>query len=201
MTLVVKNPLPRLTRRRSLSALVIVLIVLAATLPITLYWVLQRNDMHLRWDIESRYAQQFFFHLDYGSALMQGYILSWNNVTNLVVINELAYADSQLYDISTLDRSHCNTLSRISFALESLSSQNGTQGYIFSMNSSQRFYLATQLESLGHKIINAYWNFGNYTSTSPGVGPGFWYSGPSPPDENLLQSALSVALSFARRIG
>jgi len=67
------------------------------------------------------------------------------------------------------------------------------------LNSSQRILLSTQVYSLGHKLANAYNNFVNYTSTSPGIGPSFWYSGPSPPDENLLQSAVNIALTFERQ--
>ncbi len=98
-----------------------------------------------------------------------------------------------------LDTSHADQLSRISYAVETLRTQNGTQEYITSMNPEHRSLLATQLYSLAHKIENAYWNFINYTSTSPGVGPPFWYSGPSPPDENLLHDAVNIALGFERK--
>jgi hypothetical protein len=177
----------------------ILLIVLAVAVPVTMYWASQRSDAHLRWDLESRYAQQFMFHLDYATALMNGVIYPWSNVTDGFVVNELAYANDQVYDIKVLDNSHADQLSRISYALETLRTQNGTKDYIFSMNPSQRVLLASQLYSLGHKIANAYWNFVNYTSTSPGVGPSFWYSGPSPPDENLLQSSATIALNFERK--
>ncbi len=195
MTVVVKNPLSRLTNRR--LSLVILVIVLAVALPF--YWTIQRNDTHLRWDLESRYAQQFFFHLDTASGLMNGIPYSWSNVTSGFAVNELGYADSELYDVAVLDTSHADQLYRISYALETLRTQNGTRDYIYGMNLSQRLNLAAQLESLGHKIINAYWNFANYTSTSPGVGHGFWYFGPSPPDESLLQSSVAIALNFERK--
>jgi hypothetical protein len=112
------------------------------------------------------------------------------------VINELGYADFELHGIFSLDSSHTNPLDRISFAIETLKTTNGTI-LIGSMNSSQRVLLATQFESLAHKITGAYWNFLNYTRTSgTSEGPPFWYFGPSPPDESLLQDAVNIALSF-----
>lgn len=194
MTMVVKNPLITFTRRRFKTILIIVIILVAAV-PITLYWGLQRNDMHFRWDLESRYAQEFWEHTQYTAGLLNGFVAPWTNATEGFAINELAYGDMQIISISYLDASHANQLLRISYAIETLRTQN----YIHNMTASQRTSLATQLFSLSTKIINAYWNYVNYTSTQTGVGPPFWYSGPSPPDEQLLQDAVNIALGFQRK--
>jgi hypothetical protein len=133
--------------------------------------------------------------MDYAAGLLNGVVAPWNNYSERFVINELGYADIELHRISNLDTSHSSPLYRIGFAIETLKTDNGTL-LIRSMSSSQRIVLATQFESLAHKITGAYWNFLNYTSTGSSDGPPFWYFGPSPPDENLLQDAVNIALSF-----
>ncbi len=201
MSIAVKNPLTWLTKRHVLSVLVIVVMVVAVGIPVALYSALQRSDTHLRWDLESRYAQQFLFHTEHAAAYLDGNLYSWNNETAGVAVSELAYADFELNAITVFDRTHADQLIRISYAIESLQGPGptGFGEYIASLNSSQRILLSTQVYSLGHKLANAYNNFVNYTSTSPGIGPSFWYSGPSPPDENLLQSAVNIALTFERQ--
>ena len=194
MTILVKNPLPRLTRRRFLMIVLVIVIVLAAGVPVTSYWALQRNDMHIRWDLQATYAEEFWSHADDAAGLLSGIVAHWSNVTEIFVSNELAYADWQLNSISHLDTSHANQLFRISYAIESLR----TQDYIHNMNSSQRMNLATQLYSIRMKVRNAFTNYLNYTSSGTAAGPPFWYSGPSPPDERLLQDAVNIALGFQR---
>ncbi len=202
MTIADKSRFPHLTKRRlALSVLVILIIVVATAVPLALYWALQRSDMHLRWDLESRYAQQLLFHTESAAAFLNGDLYSWSNETAGFALSELVYADYELQGIIVFDRAHLDQLNRINYAIESLNSASptGYGDYIASLNSSQRILLSTQVYSLGYKLANAYNNFVNYTSTSPGIGPSFWYSGPSPPDENLLQSAVSIALTFERQ--
>jgi len=201
MTIAVKNPLPRLTRQRLMAVFAIVVFVVAVGVPVGMYWALQRSDLHLRWDLESRYAEQLLFHMESASALLNGNLYTWSNQTAGSALEELVYADYELQSIMVLDRAHLDQLNGINYALESLNSASpkGTEVYIASLNSSQRILLSTQVYSFGHDLANAYNNFVNYGGTSPGIGPSFWYSGPSPPDENLLQSAVSIALTFERQ--
>ena len=199
MTVVLKDPL---TPRRFKWLIAIVLLVTVVGIPATLYWALQRSDMHLRWDLEARYAQEFYFQSDYAAGLLKGDVTPPTNITIGIASNELAGATDELYNIEYLDTSHINTIDRITTALETLNTQAAPYSsldYLQSLNSTQRSFLATQLRLLGHNIVNAYWNYANFTDTSPGVGPSFWYSGPSPPDSQLLQDAVSVALGIQRK--
>ena len=199
MTVVLKNPL---TPRRFKWLIAIVLLVTAVGIPATLYWSLQRSDMHLRWDLEARYAQEFYFQSDYAAGLLKGDVTPPTNITIGIASNELARATDELYSIEYLDTSHINTIDRITTALETLNTWAASYSsldYLQSLNSTQRSFLATQLRLLGHNILNAYWNYANFTDTSPGVGPPFWYSGPSPPDSQLLQDAVNVALGIQRK--
>jgi hypothetical protein len=197
----VKNPLPRLTKRRLLASLVILIVVAAVGVPVYLYWALQRSDAHLRWDLESRYAVEFVLHTEHAAAYLNGTSYSWSNETAGIVLSEMGWANDELYGIMVLDRAHIDQLNKINYAIQSLEGPgpSGTGQYIASLNSSQRTLLSTQVYSLGHKIGDAYNNFLNNGGSSPGIGPSFWYSGPSPPDETLLQSAVSIALSFERQ--
>jgi len=162
--------------------------------PVTMYWALQRNDMHARWDQQERYAFEVWRHSDWAAGLLSGNIDHWNNETEQFTLNELSYADYGVYGLSVLDSAHANRLDRISSAVETLR----TQDYVHNMTSAQRTELSNQLESLGHDMLFAYSNYWNYTSNGVGVGPAFWYSGPAPPDERLLQNAVSIACAFQR---
>jgi len=194
VTVSFRNPL-RLGGRGNILLLGAVLVIIAIAIPTTLYWETSRNDMHLRWDLQARYAQEFWSQAQYSGSLINGTVSKWNNETAGVAVNVLGFADEELYDIGVLDTAHTNTLSRISTAIETLR----TDDYIATLNQTSRTLLAHQLWSISQKIINANWNYANYTSTTPGVGPPFWYSGPAPPDETLLQNAVNIALAFERR--
>jgi len=154
--------------------------------------------MHQRWQIEANYASQFSFQMCYAAALMAGIPFKWDNATSSFAGNEMGYADDSLVYISYFDTAHANQLLRIFFAIESIRPPFNTIP-VANLSYSQRTSLSGQLQSLAVKIDRAYTNFVNYTSTRPVVGPPFWYSGPSPPDERLLQDAVSVGLSLSVR--
>ncbi len=191
MLTLVKNPFPRLTKRRFLSVLLLFTVVSAITVPAALYWALQRSDLHQRWQIEANYASQFSSQMGYAAALMAGVLFKWNNATSSFAGNEMGSADLSLVYISNFDTTHANQLQRIDYALE-----NVRPTVFGNLTYSQRTALSAELRSLSVKIENAYWNFLNYTSASPTSGPPFWYSRPSPPDEGLLRDAVNIALSL-----
>src|SRR5262245_60565689 len=106
-----------------------------------MYWALERSGMHLRWDLESRYAQEFYFQTDYTAGLLKGDIAPPTNVTIQIASDELARAISELYNIEYLDSSHLSQLDKITTALNTLNTQAApysSQGYLQSLNSSQR---------------------------------------------------------------
>ncbi len=101
---VVPNPLPRLTRFRIVLILAVVGIAVSAAVPTTLYWTLQRTDLHARWQLEANYARQFGFQMEYVSSLMNGTVYKWNNVTSSFAGNLMGYANENL------DRKHCSII-------------------------------------------------------------------------------------------
>ena len=192
MTIVGKNPL---TKRRVSAVLLIAVTVLAIAVPTTLYLALQRNDLHSRWQLQANYASQFSFQMEYAVALMNGTLYKWNNVTSSFAGNEMGYANENLNYLSEYDIAHADQLGRISYAIESIRPAFNAIPFT-NISYAQRTILATRLYSIANKILYAYWNFLNYTSVGGTAGPPFWYAGPSPPDENLLQAAVNVALTL-----
>ena len=49
--------------------------------------------------------------------------------------------------------------------------------------------------SIGNNVVDAYGNLINYTSENDGTGPPFWYFGPSPPDEAILQETVNLPIN------
>ena len=194
MTIVAKNPL---TKRRVSAVLLIIVTVLAIAVPTALYWALQRTDLHSRWQLQADYASQFSFQMDDAAALMNGTIWKWNNVTSSFAGNEMGSANENLSYLSEYDTAHANQLIMINYAIENIRPPFNTIPFT-NISYAQRTILAAQLRSIANKILYAYWNFLNYTSVGGTAGPPFWYSGPSPPDESLLQAAVNVALTLQR---
>ncbi len=182
--------------------IIVVLVVLLVAIPTALYWALERRDMYLRWDLDSRYAQQFYFETDYAAGLLKGDIGPATNLTLGIASNDVSGANIELSNIAVLDTTHANQLYKISYALSTLTGQANctcSEDYFQSLNSSQRATIATQLRLVGHDVVNAYWNYVNYTSNGVGQGPDFWYSGPAPPDSKLMQDAVIIALDLQRK--
>ena len=128
---------------------------------------------------------------------VEGTFYRWTNQTSWISANEIGYATEYLNLIGGIDTAHANQLDRIT-----LSIYNATRPFFSippaNVSLSGRTLLSVQLIMIGQKIQYAYTNYENYTYTtySPMAGPPFWYSGPSPPDEGLLQQAVNIALAL-----
>jgi hypothetical protein len=190
--IVAKNPL---TTKRVLAFILIVSIATAVTVPSTFYWSQLRADSHERWQIEANYAGQFGFQMDSAATLINGTTFSYNNITSSWAGDLMSSATVYLTYISYLDTSHASQLEKISYAIENVIAPLNTIPFT-NTTYSQRAPFSLQLRSLAEKVVNAYWNFLNYTSSSPATGPPFWYSGPSPPDEMSLLDAVNISLSL-----
>ena len=190
----VKTPIFRLTKVGVLSIGLIIVSALAVAVPTTLYWATQRTELHSRWQIEANYARQFSFQMDDSLVYLNGTLIKWSNVTSGFVGELMGDADANLNLLTGYDTDHANQLIRISYSIESI--QPSFYMNPNNINATYRATLGNQLYSLDHKILYAYWNFLNYTSVGGTAGPPFWYSGPSSPDEHLLQDAVNIALAL-----
>jgi len=68
--------------------------------------------------------------------------------------------------------------------------------YVLGLNSTKRISLAENLYNIGEKVVKAYFNYLNYTSSNPPL----WYSGPSPPDESILGEAVELAIDIEENL-
>jgi hypothetical protein len=172
----------------------VVLLVLVVALPIGVYWTIERIETHSRWERQLQEAQFFaLYHMETASALVQSpgssnqTVLDWGR-------NEMTYATGTLDSLSNLDQSHATQLTKIFNILAHL----GTSwpGYVLGLSSTQKTTLSSLLTGIGSKVLNSYANYLNYTSSDAVSGPAFWYSGPTPPDETLLQEAVDLAVNW-----
>lgn len=126
--------------------------------------------------------------MDIAAESINGTLFPWNNESQMSALNGLTQAYSTLIYLGFLDSSHINQLGIIANKVYESSSA------FYQITQSRRVSFSTNLRSLGDKIVNAY--LLNNTSTTNGVGPSFWYSGPSPPNEQDLQDASVIATNL-----
>ncbi len=184
--------------RRPFYLLVSTLILLIILASIGVYWYFQRLDTHARWDVLSNYSEEFFIHTSDVAYQMRGNFGPWgDNRSRFYGGVEMAAAGNALSGIRSIDQPHQSQLDGMITGLYTFRSSSGAfcgkPSYCAgNITDTQRAYFSIALESLAFKVYNAYNNYRNYTSTTSGVGPPFWYSGPSPPDERDLQDAATI---------
>jgi len=65
---------------------------------------------------------------------------------------------------------------------------------IFSVNFTlHQTTITRNVHHIGETVVEAYWNFSHNLEVDNQNGPSFWYFGPSPPDETILQEATELA--------
>jgi hypothetical protein len=178
--------------------LLIALLILAVVAPVLVYWSEQRIAMHVRWDGQYNEALWFWSHIRQAGSLIRSGIGGSNQTASSWANNEISDAMAQIGRLSGLDIDHSAQLAIILYSLFALTSDWPV--HLSNFTNPQTSFPPI-LYSLGHDILNAYTNYFNYTSSSPLAGPSFWYSGPSPPDQGLLQQAVSLAIKIELATG
>jgi hypothetical protein len=178
--------------------LLIALLVLAIVAPVLVYWTDQRMATHMRWDEQYELAISFWSHLQQAGGLIRSGVGSPNQTASSWAENSISDAMGQLGRLGGLDISHSSQLGIIQYSLFALTS--GWPIHLSNFTNTQTT-LPPILFSLSRDILFAYTNYFNYTNTSSPTGPPFWYSGPSPPDGNLLQQAVDLAVQIERVTG
>jgi hypothetical protein len=93
--------------------------------------------------------------------------------------------------IATIDTAHGTQFFQMDEVFDALG-VNIT--YVAGLTNSQRSTLSGILQSIGNDILNAYTKYGDFVS--PGPWSLTWYSGPSPPDDNLVKEAYILATTL-----
>lgn len=174
--------------RRRFYILISSLIILIILVPIVVYVSEQRIAEHARWDSEVNYAQLFRTNVGSAAEFINGTFYPWNNESQRSAQTLLDQGETTLLLLEGLDTAHANQLDNLANKVHESSSA------FYQITQSRRVSFSTDLRSLGDKILNA--SYLNNTSTTNGVGPSFWYSGPSPPNEQDLQDATTIAANL-----
>jgi len=175
--------------------LFIAVLLVAVIIPSLLYWTIERNDKHARWQTQLQLARIFAFY-----GMDQAEVVPMHpNFTSDSAFMDTGWAALQtgsvtLNTLSALDLDRTNQLLRIEYMLNTMASS--WSAYTPGMNQSQRGTLGELLHTIGHDILYGYGNYINYTGTSNLGGSFFWYTGSSPPDPNLVQQAVDLAVNL-----
>jgi hypothetical protein len=180
---------------KQLIALLLLIIVAVALF----FWASQRIDTHRQWASMLRESQRFMIHLEEVYVLLPAKFPGDSNSAHLPwFLAELNYAGESLHELMKLDEAHWSKLFMIDEVILALRdpSTNGVQ-----LNDTQFWDLSETIRDLGRKLADAYWSLTNYTSVNDVSGPPFWYFGPVPPDETVLQEAVDLAVHTEAIIG
>ena len=198
----------RLNRPISVSYKVLfLLLILLIAIPLTVFLTLDRLGTHSRWYWQERASQTFLFHVENAASILNhtgstqlSDNQSFENSETLRnwFFGEIFYADLALSDLNVLDNGHHEQLQNISDMIQTLDSHGL---YLTGLNATQRSSLASSIRNVGERVAAAYWNYLKNTSSSTGSGPPFWYFGPSPPDETVLQQAADLAAQINLQVG
>jgi len=169
--------------------LFIILLISILVIPIVVSWYGQRVETLKRWDTQFRQCQVLKFHLDKIGELLNT-SLQTDQTSQKWFRAELHYTSIALYELRWLDRENESQLLKIANMILTL---DDNEPYLMNLNSTAKSSVAKSLFNISNKALNAYSNFLNYTHSTVGIGPPFWYSGPSPPDETLLEEAVQLA--------
>ncbi len=181
----------RLARTFSISLKqLIVLLLFVIVVSAVGYWAVQRVGMYSRWHSQFEISQSLRTHLDQVYVLLTSRNFETDDITQKWFYSEVQYAIHSVGDLLELDGGHSSQLGRIQFMLEDL--RDPTQiSHLIGLNSTDRTALAEALHGIGWKAVAAYTNYFEPAGSS---NPPLWYSGPSPPDETILEEAVEFAI-------
>ena len=170
-------------RIRSTRFLIWVLLILLIAEPVLVYWTVERVVTHNRWSIQASLSETFFGQMNDAYMPITNQSLASDQALRILANIDLHNAGTTIYNLYRVDTQHYNQLSRISTVLLNLQSLT----YILNLTSPQRPALANIFLSIGTKIVTAY----HLNDTNVYSVP-FWYWGPSPPNEILLNQAVDL---------
>ncbi len=176
--------------KQLVALLLMVIVVLAVG-----YWTVQRVDMYKRWASQIEKAQSLRTHLDQAYIQLSSSSFEMDNTTKDWFASELKYASYSLLHLIRLDERHELQLRRIEAMLANLLDPT-VRSYLVGLDYTGRNAIARALHDIGWKVVAAYGNYINYTSSNPPL----WYSGPSPPDETILQEAVELAIGIKEKL-
>ena len=110
---------------------------------------------------------------------------------------ELCYATTSLLELSNLDSAHQVQLGKILYLIDTIRDPSTDLSWL---NSTEQTRMMNAIKDIGQKVAQAYWSILNYTSIDGVNGPPFWYFGPAPPNETILEEAAQKASNLTEEI-
>jgi hypothetical protein len=178
------------TLRISLKQLVALLLILAVALTL-FFWASDRIDTHKRWASMMEISQRFMIHFDEVYVRLPDEFTNESYPTHFWIRSELDYAHWVMLKLIRLDEAHSSQLFKIENLIDTL--RDPTTDTV-RLNESQFSDLRNAIYTIAQKLPDAYWNPLNGTDVNSETGPSFWYFGPSPPDEVILQQVATLAI-------
>jgi hypothetical protein len=173
---------------RQLLVLILVIVVASASF----VWTSDRIETHKRWASMLETSQRF------GIVFAEVYFrlpsITQNVTTDPTHFWFMDELDDALWTINQLikiDKKHASELFKIEDLILTLRDSGATG---VQLNGSQFENLSNITYNIAQGLPHAYWNPLNTTEVNSETGPPFWYSGPSPPDEALLQHIATLAI-------
>jgi len=176
---------------KQLIALIIIIIVVSSVG----FWAVQRVDVYSRWSSQIEKAQSLRTHLDRAYILLNSSSFLTDNTTQDWFYSEVQYATHSVSDLLKLDRRHSYQIGKIDNMLFHLRDPT-KKSYLIGLISTDRNAIARALHDIGWEVVAAYGNYISYTSSNPPL----WYSGPSPPDETILEEAVELAIEIKEKL-
>jgi hypothetical protein len=172
--------------------LIVSLLLLLILVPMNVYWNMDRANKFQAWGSQYREAQSFTeYHIWTAAALVNTTNFQTNSTVQNWYRQELESAQQTLYEITQTDTANRNNLTTMENILYNL----GTNlPYVTGLTNVQRITLSKILHSIGDDTLSAYTKYGDFTNMNSWTL--FWYSGPMPPDENLLNQAYTLTTTL-----
>jgi hypothetical protein len=173
---------------RQLLVLILAIVVASASF----VWASDRIETHKRWASMLETSQRFGIVFDEVYFRLPSIAQNvTTDPTHYWFIDELDDALWTIHQLIKLDSGHASELFKIGDLILTLRDSGATG---VQLNGSQFENLSNITYTIAQGLLHAYWNPLNTTEVNSETGPPFWYFGPSPPDEALLQHIATLAI-------
>jgi hypothetical protein len=162
------------------------------------FWSVQRIDAHKLWASMLRESKRLRDHLERAAYLLPAkFQANLDSTTQSWLYAELHYAESSLLELSIVDSAHNGQLGKIDNLIVTISDPDID---LSRLNATEQTRMTNTMYDIAQKVAQAYGSILNYTSVDGVNGPPFWYFGPAPPNETILEEAAQSALTLTEEI-
>jgi hypothetical protein len=173
---------------KQLLVLIIVIVVASSSF----VWASDRIETHKRWASMLKISQRLGIVLDEVYLRLPSITMNVTaDPTHFWFMDELDDALWTTHRLTELDKKHASELFKIEDLILTLRDLGATG---VQLSGSQFENLSNITHTIADELTHAYWDPLNTTEINSETGPPFWYFGPSPPDEALLQHIANLAI-------